>query len=66
MGNNRDQVLAPLAVTMTFQKWNVYATVTGGGTTGQSEAIRLALAKAISHYQSAYAPILSKGRNDCQ
>lgn len=60
MGNNRDQVLAPLAITMTFQKYDIHATVTGGGTTGQSEAIRIALAKALEHYQNTYGPILSK------
>ena len=58
----RDQVLAPLAITMTFQKYDIHATVTGGGTTGQSEAIRIALAKALEHYQNTYGPILSKGR----
>ena len=39
MGQNRDQVLAPLAVTLTYQKFDINAIVTGGGTTGQSQGI---------------------------
>ena len=61
MGHNRDQVLAPLAVTLTYQKFDILANVTGGGTTGQSEAIRVALSKALSHYDPSYSVLLSKG-----
>ncbi|KAK8824607.1 hypothetical protein WA577_007003 [Blastocystis sp. JDR] len=60
MGNNRDQVLAPLAVTLAFQKFDVEATVNGGGTTGQSEAVRMAVAKALAHYDPVYSVALSK------
>ena len=61
MGNNRDQVLAPLAVTLAFQKFDVETTVKGGGTTGQSEAVRMAVAKALAHYDPVYSVALSKG-----
>ena len=62
MGHNRDHVLAPLAVTLTFQKFDIHAIVNGGGTTGQSQAIRIALSKALSHYDPSYSVLLSKGR----
>lgn len=62
MGQNRDQVLAPLAVTLTFQKFDVFANVNGGSSTGQSQAIRIGLAKALSHYDPTYSVLLSKGR----
>lgn len=61
MGQNRDQVLAPLAVTLTYQKFDIQAIVTGGGTSGQSQAIRMALSKALSHYDPTYSVLLSKG-----
>ena len=63
MGNNRDQVLAPLAITLTFQKFDIDATVNGGGTTGQSEAVRMAISKALAHYDPVYSVALSKGRS---
>ncbi|MBN3038414.1 MAG: 30S ribosomal protein S9 [Candidatus Omnitrophica bacterium] len=37
----------PLAATQTAAKFNVSANVTGGGTAGQAEAIRLAIARAL-------------------
>ena len=64
MGNNRDQVLAPLAVTLALQKFDVEATVNGGGTTGQSEAVRMAVAKALAHYDPVYSVALSKGEHE--
>ena len=63
MGNNRDQVLAPLAITLTFQKFDIDATVNGGGTTGQSEAVRMAISNALAHYDPVYSVALSKGRS---
>ena len=63
MGNNRDQVLAPLAITLTFQKFDIDATVNGGCTTGQSEAVRMAISKALAHYDPVYSVALSKGRS---
>jgi len=42
-----EQCLRPLLVTNTVGKYNVWALVRGGGTTGQSEATRLALARAL-------------------
>lgn len=60
-GNYRDQVLAPLAITLSFQQFDIKANVRGGGMTGQSESIRLALAKAISYYDPVYTMALQKG-----
>lgn len=59
-GNYRDQVLAPLAITLSFQQFDIKANVRGGGMTGQSESIRLALAKAISYYDPVYTMALQK------
>lgn len=54
-------MLAPFAVTLAFQRFDVWAKVEGGGMTGQAEAVRLALAKAIASYEPSYAMMLQKG-----
>lgn len=42
-----DVVKAPLLVTELIGKYDVYATVTGGGLTGQAEALRHGIARCI-------------------
>lgn len=63
MGNHRDQVLAPLAVAQRFGEVDVQARVSGGGMTGQAEAVRLALAKALATYENGLGHVLSMGKN---
>lgn len=41
------ELVKPFAVTDTLAKYNVSVVVSGGGHSGQSEAIRLAIAKAL-------------------
>ncbi len=43
----REDVLTPFKVTETLGKYDVKANVYGGGFTGQSQSIRLAIAKAL-------------------
>ena len=43
----RQSVLKPFAVTETSGKYNVRATVEGGGTTGQAGAISLSIARSL-------------------
>ena len=43
----RQSVLRPLTVTETAGKYNVRATVEGGGTTGQAGAISLSIARSL-------------------
>ena len=57
-------MLAPLAVTLAFRRFDVMANVDGGGMTGQAEAVRLALAKAVASLEPGYAMVLQKGRRD--
>jgi small subunit ribosomal protein S9 len=45
--SGRMAVLAPFAATDTKNQYDARVTVTGGGTTGQSEAIRHGLARAL-------------------
>lgn len=58
---DRDQVVLPLAVTESAEKYNVWTLVTGGGTTGQAEAIKLGVGKALLVHDAELKPTLRKG-----
>lgn len=47
---NRDDVVFPFNLTETFGQYDVKANVAGGGTTGQAQAIRLAISKALVEF----------------
>jgi len=44
----RKEIYAPLSVTDTVGKYDVYVNVEGGGTTGQAGAVRLGIARALA------------------
>lgn len=48
--HRREHILEPFVVTKTCGKFDVMAWVEGGGTTGQSGAIRHGIARALNHY----------------
>ena len=50
----------PFTVTDNLGKFDVKATVRGGGTTGQAGALRLGIAKALLEYNSELRPRLKK------
>jgi small subunit ribosomal protein S9 len=43
----RDDIVAPLRITDTLGKYDIIVNVQGGGFTGQSQAIRLGIARAL-------------------
>jgi len=53
-------VRQPLALTSTLDKYDVVATVKGGGTTGQAGAIRHGLARALVQADAEMRPVLKK------
>ncbi|HET6603449.1 MAG TPA: 30S ribosomal protein S9 [Xanthomonadaceae bacterium] len=53
-------VRQPLELTQTTEKFDVLATVEGGGTTGQAGAIRLGLARALVEYDDTLKSPLRK------
>lgn len=56
---NRAHILEPFVVTKTCGKFDVMAWVEGGGTTGQSGAIRHGIARALNHFNpDLYRPPL--------
>ena len=58
---HRAAVLAPLKGTKLLGKYDIAAEVTGGGLTGQSEAIMLAVARALRHISAELDPVLREG-----
>jgi small subunit ribosomal protein S9 len=58
---DREAVLAPLKAVEGEKAFDVFANVRGGGTTGQSGAIRLGIARALKNYDENYLPPLRDG-----
>ena len=59
---DRLTVLEPLQTTNTLKKFNVVVKITGGGTTGQAGAMRLALARALSVVDQENRTLLKKAK----
>ncbi|GAO17043.1 uncharacterized protein UV8b_03141 [Ustilaginoidea virens] len=58
--HDRESALWALTSTERLDKYNVWVLVEGGGTTGQAEAITLAVAKALLAHEPALKPALRK------
>ncbi len=59
-GALRTQVRQPLVLTETAEKFDILATVEGGGVAGQAGAIRLGIARALVEYNAELRPTLKK------
>ncbi|KAF5866217.1 37S ribosomal protein S9, mitochondrial [Aspergillus alliaceus] len=58
--HDRESATWPLRCTSRLDKYNVWATVRGGGVTGQAEAITLAVARALLVHEPGLKPVLRK------
>lgn len=57
----REEIYAPLRLTGAPLKWDVWATVKGGGRTGQALAIRHGVAQALQAFDiETYRPLLKR------
>lgn len=56
----RVAVKQPLLATETVDKFDVYVLAHGGGKAGQSEAVRLGVARALQEFNSELRPTLKK------
>jgi small subunit ribosomal protein S9 len=56
----RTQVRRPLLLTETGEKFDILATVDGGGVNGQAGAVRLAVARALVEYNTELRKQLKK------
>ncbi len=57
---HRRSILQPLMATDSLRRFGITVKVSGGGVTGQSEAIRHGLAHALIHYDNSLRPVLKK------
>ncbi|GJQ61311.1 MAG: 30S ribosomal protein S9 [Melioribacteraceae bacterium] len=55
---HRDDIEAPLKVTETLGKFDVIVNVQGGGISGQSEAVRLGISRALLEVNADFRPPL--------
>ncbi|KAL9112704.1 MAG: hypothetical protein Q9227_003007 [Pyrenula ochraceoflavens] len=58
--HDRESALWALKITQRMEKYNVWTLVSGGGVTGQAEAITLGLARALLVHEPGLKPILRK------
>lgn len=58
--SNAERALSPFVVTEQAGKFNVTVHVRGGGITGQTDAIRLGLARALIKYDENLRPVLRR------
>lgn len=63
--HDRESALWALKVTGRLDKYNIWALVSGGGTTGQAEALTLGAAKALMVFEPALKPVLRRGELIC-
>jgi small subunit ribosomal protein S9 len=61
--HDRESAVWALMVTDRIDKYNIWALVEGGGTTGQAEALTLAVAKGLLAHEPALKPALRKGNS---
>lgn len=59
--HDRESALWALKITGRMDKYNVWALVTGGGQTGQAEAIALGVGRALLVHEPALKPALRRG-----
>lgn len=62
--HDRESVVWPLKISQRIDKYNIFALVSGGGVTGQAEAITLGLAKALLIHEPALKPLLRRGKSE--
>jgi small subunit ribosomal protein S9 len=58
---DREAVRSPLAAVNGLQSFDVLVNVSGGGTTGQADAVKLGIARALKDYDPSLLKILRDG-----
>jgi small subunit ribosomal protein S9 len=56
----RLRVMEPLNITQTQGRYDIDATLEGGGTTGQADALRLGISRALIALEPELRPVLKK------
>jgi len=60
-GQDQEAVLSPLKAVKCEKSFDIFINVRGGGSTGQSGAARLGIARALKNYNDSYAQVLRDG-----
>ncbi|KLU84930.1 40S ribosomal protein S9 [Magnaporthiopsis poae ATCC 64411] len=58
--HDRESVIWPLKATERMDKYSIWAHVSGGGTTGQAEALTLGVSHALMAHEPALKPVLRR------
>ncbi|HPP57473.1 MAG TPA: 30S ribosomal protein S9, partial [Anaerohalosphaeraceae bacterium] len=58
---DRESVRSPLAAVNGLQSFDVIVNVKGGGTTGQADAVKLGIARALKDYDPSLLKVLRDG-----
>ena len=62
MKEHRDNIMLPFVVTETVGKYDIFARAAGGGIAGQSDSIRLGIARALEEINADFrVPLKSEG-----
>ena len=56
----KSKINLPFIITETIGKFDLSVNVSGGGNTGQADAIKLAVSRALSEVNEEYRPLLKK------
>ena len=56
----KSKINLPFIITETLGKYDLYVNVSGGGNTGQADAIKLAVSRALCEVNEEYRPLLKK------
>ena len=60
LDRNKQKIKKPLMMTETDNKFDIFIRVNGGGTTGQAEAIRLGITRALVEFNQELRPTLKE------
>ena len=60
LDRNKQKIKKPLMLTETDNKFDIFIRVNGGGTTGQTEAIRLGITRALVEFNQELRPTLKE------
>ena len=60
LDRNKQTIKKPLMLTETDNKFDIFIRVNGGGTTGQTEAIRLGITRALVEFNQELRPTLKE------
>lgn len=59
---HQQAIMAPMQMTGTTQKFDVIATVVGGGVTGQAGAVRHGISRALLRFDDEFRPVLKEAK----